>query len=363
MKDGKLHIAVVGLGFGSGFVPIYAAHPAVGAVTICDTDEARLARVGEKMGFAACCREFEQVLGSTEIDAVHLATPVPLHAEQAVAVLAAGKHCACAVPMATSLADLARIVRAQAVAGKVYMMMETAVYTKACLFIRDRVAAGELGRLQLLRGAHYQDMSNWPVYWEGLPPMHYATHAAGPPLALAGCRAVTVRCLGSGVMDKRLHAPYGNPYPIEIALFELARPNLVLELTRTLFATAIGSRESFDVYGETGSFEWMINRDGKSGLWRFAADPPQGRGRRVEFQPVEFPHRPDLLPPELGPFAAGGHGGSHPHLVHEFVSSIVEQRRPAIDAVTSADWTAAGICAHDSAMRGGEKVMVPDFAT
>jgi hypothetical protein len=57
----------------------------------------------------------------------------------------------------------------------------------------------------------------------------------------------------------------------------------------------------------------------------------------------------------------GGHSGSHPHMVHEFVMSIVEQRKPWIDEITAANWTAAGICAHESAMRGGEKVEIPRF--
>jgi hypothetical protein len=57
----------------------------------------------------------------------------------------------------------------------------------------------------------------------------------------------------------------------------------------------------------------------------------------------------------------GGHHGSHPHLVHEFVRSIVERRSPAIDAVTAANWTAAGICAHASAMADGAAVPVPQF--
>lgn len=56
-----------------------------------------------------------------------------------------------------------------------------------------------------------------------------------------------------------------------------------------------------------------------------------------------------------------GHGGSHPHHVHEFVRSVVERRPPAIDAVAAANWSAAGICAHQSAMGDGEAVGVPRF--
>ena len=57
----------------------------------------------------------------------------------------------------------------------------------------------------------------------------------------------------------------------------------------------------------------------------------------------------------------GGHGGSHPHLVNEFVSAIVEDRDPRPGAVTSANWTCVGICAHESALKGGEVVRLPEF--
>src|SRR4029077_3815845 len=57
----------------------------------------------------------------------------------------------------------------------------------------------------------------------------------------------------------------------------------------------------------------------------------------------------------------GGHGGSHPHLVHEFVSSIVEGRASFPDVYQSVNWTCAEICAHESAMRGGEIVALAGF--
>ena len=64
------------------------------------------------------------------------------------------------------------------------------------------------------------------------------------------------------------------------------------------------------------------------------------------------------LPPGV---SAGGHGGSHPHLVNEFANALIEDRDPWPNAVTSANWTCVGICAHESAEKGGEKVALPDF--
>ena len=71
---------------------------------------------------------------------------------------------------------------------------------------------------------------------------------------------------------------------------------------------------------------------------------------------------PDLIRPGLPPkVAPGGHGGSHPHLANEFISSIVEGRPSFPDVYQSLNWTCAGICAHDSAMRAGAIIQLPDF--
>ena len=56
-----------------------------------------------------------------------------------------------------------------------------------------------------------------------------------------------------------------------------------------------------------------------------------------------------------------GHGGSHPHLAHEFLSALVEDRDPYPNAVKSANWTCVGLCAHESAMKGGKIVKLPAF--
>jgi predicted dehydrogenase len=88
------------------------------------------------------------------------------------------------VPAATSVEECQAIVRAAEDAGRNYMMMETAIYTREFLFIRELYETGRIGRVQFMRGCHQQEMAGWPGYWEGLPPMHYATHAVSPCLAL-----------------------------------------------------------------------------------------------------------------------------------------------------------------------------------
>ena len=57
----------------------------------------------------------------------------------------------------------------------------------------------------------------------------------------------------------------------------------------------------------------------------------------------------------------GGHGGSHPHLVDNFVRAVLGNQPAFPDAPTSANWTLVGICAHESAMKGGDRVTIPVY--
>ncbi|MEK5056933.1 Gfo/Idh/MocA family protein [Paenibacillus shunpengii] len=372
----KLRVALAGLRFGGAFAPIYHAHPDVEHVAICDPDETLLQQYGDKFGFERRYTDLQEILRSDEYDAVHLVTPIPMHAQQSIAVLNAGKHCACTVPMATTIDELKAIVAAQKLNNRNYMMMETAVYTYQFLYAQEMMDRGEFGPIQFLRGAHYQDMENWPAYWMGLPPMHYATHAVSPLLAITGARATKVHCFGSGTMREELVQRYGNPYPVETAIFQLDKEPISAEVTRTLFHTARAYMESFNIYGEKASMEWHMEDEAPI-LFKMG-DLEEGRGRNIHTERVAPPARPDLLPPELAYYITNqdeldpnnphqsvlqgnGHHGSHPHLVHEFIRSIVEDRKPRIDAVTAANWTAAGICAHESAMKGGKEVLIPSF--
>ena len=355
---------MVGLHFGAAFVPIYQRHPDVAQVVLCDRDEALLHRVGDQFSIPGRFTRLEDLLAADACDAVHLVTPVPLHVEQTLAVLAAGKHCACAVPMATDLDGLRRLIPAQRRSGRNYMMMETAVYTREFLFVQDLHARGELGALTFLRGTYFQDLEgDYPAYWRAQPPMHYATHAVAPLLALARTRAAKVCCFGSGRLRPDIQQPGGNPFPLQTAIFQLAGTDIAVEVTRSWFQTARAYTESFSAYGDRKGFEWQQLEHEHSLLFTLEPVQPGRRGRPVTAERVRVPDRPELLPAEIAGFTRdGGHGGSHPHLAHEFVRSIVEERPAAIDAVTAAHWTAAGLCAHASAEKEGEPVVVPGFS-
>ena len=367
MRDRPVNIALVGLGFGAEFIPIYQAHPHANIVAICQRSRSQLDKIGDAFGIARRYTKYAELLKDPAVDAVHINTPIPDHAPQAIAALEAGKHVACTVPAATNLADLERIVALVKQTGLRYMMMETVVYSREFLFVKELYTRGELGRLQFLRASHQQEMAGWPGYWEGLPPMHYATHCVGPVLALTDARAEQVSCLGSGRIDEKLIAKYGSPFAVETCHIKFKDSDLAAEITRSLFNTARQYRESFDAYGSKKSFEWT-QVEHELPVIHTGETPAR----------VEVPDYAHLLPEPIRKYTTkgvydsdanqhlsfkqgSGHGGSHPHLAHEFIMALMEGREPYPNAARSANWTAVGILAHESALAGGAIKKLPGF--
>ena len=177
---------------------------------------------------------------------------------RSIKALKAGKHVACTVPMATSIEDCRKIVELTQKTGLKYMMMETVVYAREYLYIKELYDRGELGKIQFLQASHQQDMDGWPNYWPGLPPMWYATHCVGPMLALTDAAAEYVSCFGSGTIRKELVKKYGSPFAVETAHMKLKDSDLTARIIRSLFDVARQYRESIDVYGSKKSFEWTL---------------------------------------------------------------------------------------------------------
>ena len=197
MKNGKLRVALVGVSFGAEFVPIYLKHPDVDSLVLVDTNEKLLNAVGDKFLLEERLTDFNAMLEDKTIDAVHLVTPPATHAPLSIQVMNAGKHCACTIPMGMSIDELYQVIEARKKSGKHYMFMETSVYGREFLYVKNLYEKGELGRIQFMRCAHYQDMEGWPDYWLGFPPLMHPTHAVAPCLMLLGKRPETVYCKGS----------------------------------------------------------------------------------------------------------------------------------------------------------------------
>ncbi len=372
MSTKKVNIAIVGLGFGAEFIPIYQRYPNANIYAICQRSSKKLDAVGDAFGVEKRYTRYEELLKDPNIDAVHINTPIPDHAAQSIQALQAGKHVACTVPMATSIEDCKKIVQLVKKTGLKYMMMETVVYAREFLYIKELYEKGKLGKIQFLQASHQQDMDGWPNYWPGLPPMWYATHCVGPVCGLTRASAEYVSCFGSGTIRKELIKKYNSPFAVETTHIKFKNSDLAARIHRSLFDVARQYRESIDVFGSKRSFEWSLIEHEPHVL--HTAKLPEHKIPRK----VKVPDYAKLLPKPIRQFTTkgvydlgkkthlsftqgAGHGGSHPHLVHEFVSALLEDRDPFPNARESANWTCVGLCAHESALAGGKIVKLPAF--
>jgi predicted dehydrogenase len=362
MPKDRFNVAMVGLGFGAEFIPIYQALPSAEVTAICRRNETELNKVGDQFGIGSRYTKFEDVLADTNVDFVHINSPIPDHAWMSIEALKAGKHVMCTVPMATTIEDCEQVCQTVADTGLKYMMAETVVYSREFLFIKEKYQSGELGKLQHLAASHPQDMDGWPDYWEKMIPMHYATHVVSPCLGLVDGVAEFVSCFGSGTVRDDIAQKSGNKYAVESCHIKIKDSDLACHIWRFLYDVARQYRESFDVYGTKKSFEWTLVEN-EPHVIHTAKKPEVPDFAHLLPEPI----RKFTLPQEihdaqhLSFVQGGGHGGSHPHLVNEFVSALVENRDPWPNAVQSANWTCVGICAHQSTEQGGTIVHLPEF--
>jgi len=371
LSDRKIKMAMVGLGFGSEFIPIYQEHPNAEVVAVCRRNAAEMNKVADQFGIEGRYTEFERILADPNVEGVHINSPIGDHAWMSLKALDAGKHVMCTVPMATTIDECQQIVAKVKATGLKYMMAETVVYSREFLFIKEMYERGDLGKIQHLAASHPQDMDGWPSYWESMIPMHYATHVVSPCLGLTNALAESVSCFGSGTVREDIAKKSGCKFAVESCHIKLKERDITAHIWRFLYDVARQYRESFDVYGTKKSFEWTLVEN-ESHVIHTAKKPEHEIAEKINIP--DFAHRLPkpiqrfTLPAEihdskhLSFIQGGGHGGSHPHLVHEFISAVLDNRDPWPNAATSANWTCTGICAHQSAMKGGEIVRLPDFA-
>lgn len=389
-------IGVVGVGqFGGHFAHLFKLHPGVSEVFAVDELPERASAAQERWGLDGVLGSFEELLES-DVDAVAIFTQRWTHGPLVERALRAGKHVYSAVPMAISEEEIERIIEAVRETKLVYAMGETSYYNPATVFARQQHAAGKFGRIFYTEGdyVHDMDLGFYEAYqysggerWKetaSYPPMLYPTHAIGGVLGAVPGHAVSVSCIGvkdhrdDGVFDKDV-SMFANDFSNATALFEMndggaMRTN---EMRRVGYPSHI--RESrFRFFGTDASFEQLATTT----LWQDKSSV-HDVSEQVETKPTmsaDDPSLADVAPELRDAFISGlapvhdqsrlpqeflgapnGHEGSHQFLVDDFVTAVNNRSLPPVNAWVAARFTLPGIIAHQSALRGGERLPIRDF--
>ena len=382
-----ISLGLVGLGsFGSAFAPLFKAHPLVDRIALCDREPERVARFAENPLFQDKFKPSDAYASLDEIcaaglDALVIITQPWLHAAQAIQAMEAGAHAYSAVPI-VSLPDgeeildwCDKLVETCRRTGKHYMLGETTFYRPQTMYCRRQRDAGEFGHFVYAEGEYLHDVdspssnlrqvqasrlaSKAGQEWAKLSktykergvksgPMHYPTHSTSGPISVMNAHAV--RVCAWGFSDPTGDDYFGDSFSDETALFKMNN-GATMRICEHRQIGHPGS-EIFRVFGTEGTF--------RENSWR---DRGSSTGLTIE-------EMRDPLPPDVeqafrdiskSSDIYGGHGGSHAYLVDEFVDAIANERIPAVNVWEAVRYMAAGVMAHQSALRDGEPLDVPDW--
>lgn len=151
MSAGDVRVGVVGLGYwGPNLARNFASLPGCELAWLCDADAAGRERAVARLPGPRIAAEVEELLADPTLDAIVVATPVPTHAELAVRVLEAGKHCFVEKPLAQSVPDAQAAVDAAEAAGRVLMVGHLLEYHPGVEKLKEIARSGDLGDLYYL---------------------------------------------------------------------------------------------------------------------------------------------------------------------------------------------------------------------
>ena len=399
-----IKLGLVGLGaFGSVFAPLFASHPLVDSVILCDAEADRVKKIAENPAVAAKLAGQTQSLDevcASDCDGVVIITQPQLHAPQCLKALESGKYVYSAVPV-ISLPDddemldwCGKIIETVKRTGMEYMLGETTIYRPQTMFCSRMARQGLFGDFVYAEAEYAHDLDSGcslrevtkqrstgvigeklaefyrPYYARGCKkhPMSYPTHSVSGVVEVMRSKPVSVSAIG---FRNRNDDPYFREHDFSniVAFFKMDNGSSFRVAEMREISWNIGLQgEDFRIFGTRGSYsmnEWRNNG-------RTLPTPEKKPNNVTKYTDAEMR---DPLPDEVASafriaagikegdndFTIGGHGGSHPYLVHEFVCAVSERRRPKVSAWDAAMYMAMGVAAHKSARKEGEIVKVVDF--
>ncbi len=177
-----INVALAGAGaFGIKHLDAMARIDDVRVISVVGRTLEPTREVAEKYGIDHVTTDLAETLALAEVDAVVLATPTQMHAEQSVACLDAGKHVQVEIPLCDNLADGMRVVEAQQRTGLVAMCGHTRRFNPSHQWIHRRVRSGEFNIQQMDVQTYFFRRSNTnalgqPRSWTDHLLWHHAAH-------------------------------------------------------------------------------------------------------------------------------------------------------------------------------------------
>ena len=386
-----IRFAVIGARRGRSFIDASQRFAdTIQLTAVCDTSEEVLAewRAG---GEVRCYNDYQQVLEDPDIDAVCLATPVPLHARQAIDAMKAGKHVLSEVTAAYELDEAWELIRTVESTGLTYMMAENYCFMRDVMMVQEMVRRGVFGEITFAEGSYIHDCRSLyftpegELTWRGQirhgrDGNTYPTHSLGPVCKWLDInrtdRLRTTSTWHSRSSSLAHYARRNHPQIVEhsdnsywphadTVTTMIRTQNQVLIESRIDWASARPHHMTlYGLQGTTAAFASHADPHQDPLIWIEGRSPQSADGTAESWEPLykyadEFEHP---LWREHGEEATNaGHGGGDFFVLREFANAVIEGRPPYIDVYDAVTWSSITPLSQLSIQRGNAPVEVPDF--
>jgi predicted dehydrogenase len=397
-----LRLAIVGGHRGRDFDrAVGVLEDKVRITAVCDLSGEVLGRWKARYPALHTFSRFDDLLQSDACDAVYLATPLQIHARQAIAALQAGKHVLSEVVAAHTLEDCWALVEAVEASRRTYMLAENYCYMRANMMVLHMVEHGLFGDLTYAEGGYIHDCRDLlftpagDLTWRGellrdTPGNFYPTHSLGPVAQWLGINrrdrlVETVTFVSRNAAASRYAADrFGRDHPAAAPTFFAAGDSAVTLIHTesgaliTLRVDCVSARPHnmthYVLQGIEGAYlsprtgdpdghaddplVWIAGRS--PGISPPATDDEAPRWQSLWEYAAAYEH--PLWVRRGQEARASGHGGGDFLVLEEFCDAVRAGTCPPVDVYDAVTWSSILPLSIQSVQQGGHPVPVPDFA-
>jgi predicted dehydrogenase len=389
----RVKLAIVGGRRGAAYqMPLEAFKERAELTAICDRSEAVLATWKKAHPDIQTFNSLDQLLASDVCTAVALATPMPLHASQAVKALEAGKHVMTEVVAATTVDECWQLVEAVQKTGLVFMMAENYCYARTTMMVLNMVEKGVFGEITYAEGGYIHDTrdlsitQDGEITWRGelrqVNGNTYPTHSLGPVAQWLGAihggtdRLVSAASWTTPAKGMRLYLKenLGLDHPNAKDALWPGGDSATTVIQTEKGALVILRRDSgslrphnmfhFELQGTKAAY--ISGRQEKEDplVWIDGQSPGRSPGN-AEWEPL-FTYSDRYEHPrwrQWGDQASQtAHGGGDFFILDDFIASIQNGTRPGVDVYDAVTWSSIMPLSIESIARGNIPLEIPNFA-
>ncbi|BBH22343.1 alpha-N-acetylgalactosaminidase [Paenibacillus baekrokdamisoli] len=393
MGDKRVRLAIVGGNRGGSFyIALSELADRIELVAICDLNEKVLQEWKDKYPEIQTYTDYDKMLQEPSIDAVVLASPLLLHARQAIAALQAGKHVLSEVIAAHTLEDSWELVETVEKTGLVYMMAENYCFTRSNLMIHHMVKQGMFGEITHLEGSYIHELresthhADGSLTWRGqlhqqYNGMNYPTHSLGPVaqwIELNKRNGDELESMATFVSKSRALQNYyeehfGKGHPGaqsdywqqgDSAVTVLKTKKGVLITLRVDWSSERPHNARHYVLQGTEGAYVSGRHDQEEGLIWLRGRSPKMEDGENGWEPLQT-YQPEYDHPLWKRWekqaAKTRHGGGDFFVLEEFIAAIQENRAPIIDVYDAVTLSCVFPLSMESVAAGGQVINFPNF--